>query len=92
MPILESGRVVELFGPDMLADPYGAYARLRATDPVCWYAPQEAWVLTRYADVDAALRDARLSNTFGTAIHTPPEHPVASSPRAGRRCGTSSRS
>jgi cytochrome P450 len=60
--------VVELFGPDMLADPYGAYARLRATDPVYWYAPQEAWLLTRYADVDAALRDARLSSTFGSAI------------------------
>jgi cytochrome P450 len=57
-----------LFGPEMLADPYDAYARLRATDPVYWYAPQEAWLLTRYADVDAALRDARLSNTFGIAI------------------------
>ena len=53
-----------LFGPDMLADPYGAYARLRTADPVCWYAPQDAWLLTRYADVDAALRDARLSNTM----------------------------
>jgi hypothetical protein len=52
----------------MLADPYAAYARLRATDPVHWHAPQEAWLLTRYADVDAALRDARLSNGFGTAI------------------------
>jgi cytochrome P450 len=60
--------VVDLFGPDMLADPYAAYARLRATDPVHWHAPQEAWLLTRYADVDAALRDARLCNGFGTAI------------------------
>ncbi|HEY7062526.1 MAG TPA: cytochrome P450 [Chloroflexota bacterium] len=59
---------VELFGPAMLADPYAAYARLRAADPVHWYAPQGAWLLTRYADVDAALRDPRLSNTFGTAI------------------------
>ena len=58
----------DLFGPAMLADPYAAYARLRAADPVHWYAPMGAWVLTRYADVDAALRDARLSNTFGTAL------------------------
>jgi cytochrome P450 len=35
---------------------------------VHWYAPLGAWLLTRYADVDAALRDARLSNTFGTAL------------------------
>jgi pimeloyl-[acyl-carrier protein] synthase len=58
----------DLFGPAMLADPYAAYARLRAADPVHWDAPMGAWLLTRYADVDAALRDARLSNTFGTAL------------------------
>jgi cytochrome P450 len=58
----------DLFGPGMLADPYAAYARLRAADPVHWYAPMGAWLLTRYADVDAALRDSRLSNTFGTAL------------------------
>jgi len=57
-----------LFAPAMLADPYTAYARLRAADPVHWFAPMGAWLLTRYADVDAALRDARLSNTFGTAL------------------------
>jgi pimeloyl-[acyl-carrier protein] synthase len=64
----QGGGAVELFGPDMLADPYTAYARLRATDPVHWYAPLGAWLLTRYADVDGALRDTRLSNIFGTAI------------------------
>jgi hypothetical protein len=28
-----------LFGPAMVADPYSAYARLRAADPVHWHAP-----------------------------------------------------
>ncbi|MBV9355073.1 MAG: cytochrome P450, partial [Chloroflexi bacterium] len=59
---------MELFGPEMLADPYAAYARLRSEDPVHWYGPQAAWLLTRYADVDAALRDLRLSSSFGTAL------------------------
>jgi len=59
---------LELFGPDMLADPYPTYRRLRERDPVYWYEPFGAWVLTRYADVDAALRDLRLSSTLGGVV------------------------
>jgi cytochrome P450 len=58
----------DLFSPAMLPDPYSAYARLRAADPVHWYAPMGAWLLTRYADVDAALHDSRLSNTLGAGL------------------------
>jgi cytochrome P450 len=47
--------------PAWIADPYPFYARLREEDPVHWAAePQGRWVLTRYADVTAALRDPRL--------------------------------
>ncbi|HXJ80100.1 MAG TPA: hypothetical protein VMS64_15615 [Candidatus Methylomirabilis sp.] len=35
-----------LFSPEMLADPYAAYARLRAEDPVHWHEPMAAWILT----------------------------------------------
>src|SRR5262245_22357971 len=52
---------IRLFGPDMLADPYPVYHRLRAADPVHWHAPINSWVLTRYRDVAAALTDPRLS-------------------------------
>jgi hypothetical protein len=34
--------VTVLFGPAMVTDPYAAYARLRATDPVHWHAPMNA--------------------------------------------------
>lgn len=52
-----------LFGPEMLADPYPVYRRLRETDPVHWHEPFHAWVLTRYADVSAVLHDdARFSS------------------------------
>jgi len=47
--------------PEIAADPYPLYHRLRSEDPVRWDAPLNAWVVTRYADVQSALGDARLS-------------------------------
>jgi cytochrome P450 len=46
----------------MLADPYPIYHRLRAADPVHWSEKFNAWILTRYDDVAAALNDLRLSS------------------------------
>jgi pimeloyl-[acyl-carrier protein] synthase len=45
--------------PEFLADPYPTYHRLRAADPV-HHSPLGFWVLTRYEDVVAALRDPHL--------------------------------
>jgi cytochrome P450 len=44
--------------PEFLADPYPTYHRLRAEDPV-HHSPLGFWVLTRYEDVSAVLRDPR---------------------------------
>jgi cytochrome P450 len=44
--------------PEFVADPYPTYHRLRAEDPVHRH-PLGFWVLTRYDDVVAVLRDAR---------------------------------
>jgi cytochrome P450 len=49
------------FTPEFRADPYPAYAHLRSSEPVHWSGHLNAWVLTRYADVSAALRDPRFS-------------------------------
>ncbi len=46
--------------PEFVADPYPTYHRLRAEDPV-HHNPLGFWVLTRYEDVVAALRDPRLA-------------------------------
>jgi cytochrome P450 len=46
--------------PAFVADPYPTYHRLRAEDPV-HHSPLGFWVLTRYEDVVAALRDPRLA-------------------------------
>jgi pimeloyl-[acyl-carrier protein] synthase len=45
--------------PAFVADPYPTYHRLRTEDPV-HHSPLGFWVLTRYDDVVAALRDPRL--------------------------------
>jgi cytochrome P450 len=46
--------------PAFVADPYPTYRQLRAEDPV-HHSPLGFWVLTRYDDVVAALRDPRLA-------------------------------
>jgi cytochrome P450 len=40
-----------LLDPEVLADPYPLYHRLRTEDPVHWDPFLHAWVVTRYADV-----------------------------------------
>jgi cytochrome P450 len=59
--------LARLLEPEIRADPYPFYRRLRETAPVHWDASSAgsvgAWVLTRHADVMAALRDARMTAT-----------------------------
>lgn len=43
-------------------DPYPLYARLRADMPVAYDEPTDTWLLSRHADVRAALTDPRFSN------------------------------
>src|SRR5437667_4336246 len=40
-----------LLDPEVLANPYPLYRRLRSEDPVHWDPYLHAWVVTRYADV-----------------------------------------
>jgi pimeloyl-[acyl-carrier protein] synthase len=46
-----------LLDPDVLADPYPLYHRLRSECPVFWDPYMHAWVVTRYPDVVRILRD-----------------------------------
>ncbi len=47
--------------PEILADPYPFYRRLQAEAPVLWDEDGGSWVVSRYADVVALLRDPRLT-------------------------------
>src|SRR5579863_7860234 len=46
-----------LLDPQVLADPYPLYRRLRTEDPVHWDPFLHAWVVTRYEDVTRVLHD-----------------------------------
>jgi hypothetical protein len=48
--------MVNPFTPDARANPYPVYAELRAQGRAVWVNPG-VWALTRYADVEAVLRD-----------------------------------
>ncbi len=50
--------------PQTHADPYSVYRRLREEDPVHWSELMDAWVLTRYDDIAALLRDRRLGRSL----------------------------
>lgn len=58
------------FDPDTLADPYPAYARLRAEDPVSYLPAYGVWMVTRYADVVRVARDAV---TFSSKLGMSPD-------------------
>jgi cytochrome P450 len=47
--------LVQLLDPDVLADPYPLYRRLREEAPVYWDPYLHAWVVTRYPDVVEVL-------------------------------------
>jgi cytochrome P450 len=49
---------------DFVADPYPAYVALRADRPVFFHEATGQWVVSRYADVDALLRDRRLGRSY----------------------------
>jgi cytochrome P450 len=53
----------DLRDPSLHADPYPHYHRLRARDPV-HASPFGYWILSRYADIEAVLKDPRGSNEF----------------------------
>ncbi|MCX5422435.1 cytochrome P450 [Streptomyces sp. NBC_00078] len=47
-----------------LADPYPAYAELRAKGRVHYFEPTGQWLVPHHADVSALLRDRRLGRTY----------------------------
>ena len=65
---------------DFIADPYEDYAELRRSAPVLYDEATDHWLVSRYEDVDALLRDRRFGRTYlHTATHeemgrpTPPD-------------------
>ena len=55
----------DMFTPDVIADPYGYYGRLRDEDPVHWNGTYGLWVITRHDDVTWMTRHNEL---FSSAV------------------------
>jgi cytochrome P450 len=53
----------QLLDPDILADPYPLYRRLREWDPVAWDPFLHAWVVTNYAGVLTVLHKFSANRT-----------------------------
>ncbi len=53
--------------PEVTADPYPYYTELRNKAPVIWLEPFQSWALSRYADVDFALRNPQI---FSSSVFT----------------------
>ncbi|MDE0059302.1 MAG: cytochrome P450 [Defluviicoccus sp.] len=81
---LESGVAYNPVSDEVATDPYAVYRRLRDRDPVHRMRLIDAWVLTRYEDADAMLRDherfgAEDRRFYDTGLTTmldldPPDH------------------
>ena len=55
----------DMFTPDVIADPYAYYGRLRDEDPVHWNEAYELWAITRHDDLVWLTRNHEL---FSSAV------------------------
>ncbi|MEV5980664.1 cytochrome P450 [Streptomyces sp. NPDC052114] len=61
---MDAAAVFAPWSPEFVADPYPAYAELRAAGRAHHYAPSGQWLIPHHADVAALLRDRRLGRTY----------------------------
>jgi pimeloyl-[acyl-carrier protein] synthase len=77
----ETLSLYHLLDPEVLANPYPLYHRLRAEDPVHWDPFLHAWVVTRYQDVVHVLHHFSAARTPTpeqlTSMGLPALNPVA---------------
>lgn len=66
---------IDPLAPEVVADPYPHYRRLRENDPVHWHDGLQSWMLTTYADCKEVVRDAETyaSDWRRVGVPTPPE-------------------
>jgi cytochrome P450 len=59
-PAVAPDESLNLLRPEVIENPYPTYAAIREADPVHFIEPLNLWMLTRFADVEAAFKDPRL--------------------------------
>ncbi|MDQ0788244.1 cytochrome P450 [Streptomyces sp. B3I8] len=64
MAAVVSDLAFDPWDPGFVADPYPAFAELRAWGRVLYYAPTDQWLVPHHTDVAALLRDRRLGRSY----------------------------
>lgn len=63
---------IDFYDEEVILDPYGVYRQLRDTAPAVWLDRYQAWAVTRYQDVYAALHDHdTFASGHGVALNDP---------------------
>ncbi|MGK3988490.1 cytochrome P450 [Sorangium sp. So ce136] len=65
---------LNLFSPDVRANPYPFYAELRRNSPVCQVDPNGMWVVARYDDIVSAFKNTQVFSSAGLRIITEPPY------------------
>ncbi|WNG37831.1 cytochrome P450 [Archangium violaceum] len=63
---------LNLLAPEVQANPYPFLAELQRSSPVCQVDPNGAWLVTRYEDMVAALKDPHRFSSEGLALLAEP--------------------
>ncbi len=64
VPVAPAELGYEPGSPAFIADPYPVFARLRADHPVIHDPTTDQWLVSRFADINALLRDRRLGRSY----------------------------
>ncbi len=72
----------DLLSPEAIQDPHPMMRRLREHDPVHWSSAHNAWLVSRYDDVQAAYTEPRLSCERVQALPASDPSPRAEDARA----------
>ena len=65
----------DMFAPDVIADPYTYYGRLRELDPVHWNELHQVWVVTRYDDITWLNRHPEIFSSSVPQMDPRPPYP-----------------
>jgi pimeloyl-[acyl-carrier protein] synthase len=65
----------DLFAPELIADPFPYYDRLREVDPVHWNERNKVWIVTRYDDVSWLTSHPELFSSAVDARDPLPPYP-----------------
>src|SRR3954466_141659 len=64
MTAVDAAELLDLSDPAVVADPYPAFAALRAEAPVAWHSGLGLWVATSHAACSQVLRERSLGRIF----------------------------